>query len=187
LTKVETWTEAAARNIIGRHNGREGSLLPILHELQAIFGCIPPSGTEPDAGRSPRRREFLSRLSRAACRTSCAEALLRRSLPVDERRGAGAPAARPLGRRRDGTTGDGRDMSSSLDRLVMTANQIGKFFTPQRGSDAVTAIADHLQKFWDPTHAFRYCRPRGGRRLGPRWTGPRSCRPPEGIQGRGDC
>jgi formate dehydrogenase subunit delta len=41
-------------------------------------------------------------------------------------------------------------MSSSLDRLVMMANQIGKFFTPQRGSDAVAAIADHLQKFWDP-------------------------------------
>jgi formate dehydrogenase subunit delta len=40
-------------------------------------------------------------------------------------------------------------MSSSLDRLVMMANQIGKFFTPQRGSDAVAAIAD-LQKFWDP-------------------------------------
>jgi formate dehydrogenase subunit delta len=41
-------------------------------------------------------------------------------------------------------------MSSSLDRLVMMANQIGKFFTPQRGGDAVTAIADHLHKFWDP-------------------------------------
>ena len=41
-------------------------------------------------------------------------------------------------------------MSSSVDRLVMMANQIGKFFTPQRDSDAVAAIADHLQKFWDP-------------------------------------
>jgi formate dehydrogenase subunit delta len=38
----------------------------------------------------------------------------------------------------------------SADKLVMMANQIGKFFTPQRGSDAVAAIADHLQKFWDP-------------------------------------
>jgi len=32
----------------------------------------------------------------------------------------------------------------------MMANQIGKFFTPQRGGDPVAAIADHLQKFWDP-------------------------------------
>ena len=38
----------------------------------------------------------------------------------------------------------------SSDRLVMMANQIGKFFTPQREGDAVAAIADHLQKFWDP-------------------------------------
>jgi formate dehydrogenase subunit delta len=38
----------------------------------------------------------------------------------------------------------------SSDKLVMMANQIGKFFTPQREADAVAAIADHLQKFWDP-------------------------------------
>jgi formate dehydrogenase subunit delta len=35
-------------------------------------------------------------------------------------------------------------------RLVMMANQIGKFFTPQRGGDPIAAIADHLRKFWDP-------------------------------------
>jgi formate dehydrogenase subunit delta len=39
---------------------------------------------------------------------------------------------------------------SSPDKLVMMANQIGRFFTPQRGADPVEAIADHLQKFWDP-------------------------------------
>jgi formate dehydrogenase subunit delta len=38
----------------------------------------------------------------------------------------------------------------SADKLVMMANQIGKFFAPQRGGDPVAAIADHLQKFWDP-------------------------------------
>ena len=38
----------------------------------------------------------------------------------------------------------------SSDKLVMMANQIGKFFAPQREGDAVAAIADHLQKFWDP-------------------------------------
>ena len=41
-------------------------------------------------------------------------------------------------------------MSSSVDRLVTMANQIGKFFVPQREGDAVAAIADHLEKFWDP-------------------------------------
>jgi formate dehydrogenase subunit delta len=38
----------------------------------------------------------------------------------------------------------------SSDKLVVMANQIGKFFAPQREGDAVAAIADHLQKFWDP-------------------------------------
>ena len=36
------------------------------------------------------------------------------------------------------------------DKLVMMANQIGKFFVPQRLADPVAAIADHLRKFWDP-------------------------------------
>ena len=35
-------------------------------------------------------------------------------------------------------------------KLVMMANQIGRFFVPQRGGDPVAAIADHLRKFWDP-------------------------------------
>jgi formate dehydrogenase subunit delta len=39
---------------------------------------------------------------------------------------------------------------SSADRLVTMANQIGRFFTPQRQGDAVAQIADHLEKFWDP-------------------------------------
>ena len=41
-------------------------------------------------------------------------------------------------------------MSASADKLVMMANQIGRFFTPQRDADPVAAIADHLEKFWDP-------------------------------------
>lgn len=41
-------------------------------------------------------------------------------------------------------------MSASADKLVMMANQIGRFFTPQRDGDPVAAIADHLEKFWDP-------------------------------------
>lgn len=35
------WQEARANEIIHHHDGREGSLLPILHELQAEFGCVP--------------------------------------------------------------------------------------------------------------------------------------------------
>lgn len=35
-------------------------------------------------------------------------------------------------------------------KLVMMANQIGRFFVPQHKTDAVAAITDHLEKFWDP-------------------------------------
>ncbi len=35
-------------------------------------------------------------------------------------------------------------------KLVMMANQIGKFFAAQRGADPVAAIANHLDKFWEP-------------------------------------
>jgi len=38
----------------------------------------------------------------------------------------------------------------SPDRLVYMANQIGKFFASQGEAQAVTGIANHLQKFWDP-------------------------------------
>ncbi|MEK7688585.1 MAG: formate dehydrogenase subunit delta [Pseudomonadota bacterium] len=41
-------------------------------------------------------------------------------------------------------------MSASADKLVMMANQIARFFMPQRDGDPVAAIADHLEKFWDP-------------------------------------
>ena len=38
----------------------------------------------------------------------------------------------------------------SADKLVMMANQIGRFFMPQPGAHAVEAIADHLKRYWDP-------------------------------------
>ena len=41
-------------------------------------------------------------------------------------------------------------MSSSLDRLVYMANQIGHFFRSQGADKAVPGIADHIRKFWDP-------------------------------------
>jgi len=41
-------------------------------------------------------------------------------------------------------------MSSSPDKLVYMANQIGKFFAHQAEEKAVANIADHIRKFWDP-------------------------------------
>ena len=38
----------------------------------------------------------------------------------------------------------------SPDKLAYMANQIGKFFASQPHDKAVAAIADHLEKFWDP-------------------------------------
>ena len=35
------WTETLALEIVRRHDGREGPLLPILHDVQATFGCVP--------------------------------------------------------------------------------------------------------------------------------------------------
>ncbi len=43
MPKAAAWDEAAASDIIRRHAGREGSMLPILHDLQAVFGCVPPA------------------------------------------------------------------------------------------------------------------------------------------------
>lgn len=39
---------------------------------------------------------------------------------------------------------------SAENKLVMMANQMGRFFTPQRGVDSVGAIANHIARFWDP-------------------------------------
>ena len=41
----------------------------------------------------------------------------------------------------------------SPDKLAYMANQIGKFFAHQKHDQAVAAIADHLEKFWDPQDA----------------------------------
>jgi formate dehydrogenase subunit delta len=41
-------------------------------------------------------------------------------------------------------------MSSSPDRLVYTANQIGKFFQSQGHDKAVPGVAEHIRKFWHP-------------------------------------
>jgi len=41
-------------------------------------------------------------------------------------------------------------MSSYDGKLVMMANQIGKFYAPQKQVEPVAAIATHIRKFWDP-------------------------------------
>lgn len=38
---MPAWSEAQASEIIRRHAEREGALLPILHDIQAEFGCVP--------------------------------------------------------------------------------------------------------------------------------------------------
>jgi formate dehydrogenase subunit delta len=39
---------------------------------------------------------------------------------------------------------------STDDKLVYMANQIAGFFAAQGPERAVPAVADHLNKFWDP-------------------------------------
>ena len=38
----------------------------------------------------------------------------------------------------------------SPEKLVYMANQIAKFFANQGEAKAVPAIADHIQKYWEP-------------------------------------
>jgi formate dehydrogenase subunit delta len=40
--------------------------------------------------------------------------------------------------------------TSSPDRLIYMANQIGDFFNSQGHDKAVAGIAEHIKKFWDP-------------------------------------
>jgi formate dehydrogenase subunit delta len=39
---------------------------------------------------------------------------------------------------------------SDDDKLVTMANQIGRFFAPQKQAEPVAAIETHLRRFWDP-------------------------------------
>src|SRR5436305_7657768 len=39
--RKEPWTAAEVAEILGRHAGREGALLPILNDVQAAFGFVP--------------------------------------------------------------------------------------------------------------------------------------------------
>jgi len=41
MNNYETWSETRASAIIAAHIGREGPMLPILHDLQHAFGYVP--------------------------------------------------------------------------------------------------------------------------------------------------
>ena len=41
MAEYEPWNEIRAAEIIGSFAGEEGATLPILHALQAAFGCVP--------------------------------------------------------------------------------------------------------------------------------------------------
>ena len=41
-------------------------------------------------------------------------------------------------------------MSSSPEKLVYMANQIGKFFHSQGRDKVVPGVSEHIKKFWDP-------------------------------------
>ncbi len=42
MGQIVEWEAERARAVIGRHRGRLGSMLPILHDLQEEFGCVGP-------------------------------------------------------------------------------------------------------------------------------------------------
>lgn len=94
------WDEREATTIIGRHEGREGALLPILHDLQVAFGCVPPAAVRlvadalnlsraevhgvvtfyHDFREQPAGRHVLKLCRAEACQSMGGEALARRAL-----------------------------------------------------------------------------------------------------------
>jgi formate dehydrogenase subunit gamma len=47
----EPWSDARAEDIIAPYVGTEGATLPILHALQAVFGCVPADAVPMVANR----------------------------------------------------------------------------------------------------------------------------------------
>ncbi len=111
----EAWSEELARGVIAAHRSREGALLPILHDIQDVFGHI-PTPAEPliaealnisraevhgvvtfyhDFRRAPAGRHVLKLCRAEACQAAGGDALAKRC----EQR---------LGVTFGGTTADGR-------------------------------------------------------------------------------
>lgn len=50
MAEAVPWNAVRAAEIIAAHSGRPGPMLPILHALQAEFGCVPDPATAVIAG-----------------------------------------------------------------------------------------------------------------------------------------
>jgi formate dehydrogenase subunit gamma len=94
------WDELEAKNIIDLREGQEGALLPILHDLQAAFGCVPPAAVRlvadalnlsraevhgvvtfyHDFREQPAGRHVLKLCRAEACQSMGGEALARQTL-----------------------------------------------------------------------------------------------------------
>jgi formate dehydrogenase subunit gamma len=111
----EAWKADLAAEVIKLHVGRNGSLLPILHDLQATFGCVPEAAVPQvadalnlsraevygvvtfyhDFRREPAGRHVLKMCRAEACQAAGGEALA-------------AQAADKLGIKFGDTSADGR-------------------------------------------------------------------------------
>lgn len=49
MREPEPWNPERAAEVIARHKDAEGALLPMLHALQEVFGCIPDAAIRPIA------------------------------------------------------------------------------------------------------------------------------------------
>jgi formate dehydrogenase subunit gamma len=100
MPAAAAWDELEAKNIIDLHEGQEGALLPILHDLQAAFGCVSPAAIRlvadalnlsraevhgvvsfyHDFREQPAGRHVLKLCRAEACQSAGGEALARHAL-----------------------------------------------------------------------------------------------------------
>lgn len=100
MPTTAAWDEVEAKAIIGLHKEREGALLPILHDLQAAFGCVSPAAVRlvadalnlsraevhgvvsfyHDFREQPAGRHVLKLCRAEACQAMGGEALARQAL-----------------------------------------------------------------------------------------------------------
>ncbi len=93
------WNEDLAAELIAQHAGRDGALLPILHDFQSTFGCIPDLAVPAiadalnlsraevhgvvtfyhDFRREPAGRHVLKLCRAEACQSSGGDALVARA------------------------------------------------------------------------------------------------------------
>jgi formate dehydrogenase subunit gamma len=99
MTTHRAWSPDLASEIIKAHIGRDGALLPILHDLQATFGCVPEAAVPivadalnlsradvhgvttfyHDFRREPAGRHVLKMCRAEACQAAGGEALAARA------------------------------------------------------------------------------------------------------------